>query len=183
MIFGMVDDRARAGARPRGDLPGLFQRPATVVLNVHGIHRPGSGLQLAESGGQILGVDFFVGRLLVAHGPAHGGRGRGADEEELVALGQVQVLFLVADFGVGAEVDSGAVAEDGLAVEDLADLDGVLDGVEGDDDAAEGFERGEDVDCGVFVDGGGDGFEDLRGEDVEGFEVCDEEGVAGRCWL
>ena len=66
-----------------------------------------------------------------------------------------------------AEVDSHAVAEDGLAIEDSADGDGVFDGVEGDDDTAEGLERGEDVNCGVLVDGGGDGFEDGGGESLE----------------
>ena len=66
-----------------------------------------------------------------------------------------------------AEVDSHAVDEHGLAVEDSADGDGIFDGVERDDDAAEGLEGSEDVDCGVLVDGGGDGFEDGGGEDVE----------------
>jgi hypothetical protein len=57
--------------------------------------------------------------------------------------------------------------------EDLSDCDRIFDCVEGDDNAAEGFERGEDVNCGMFVDGFGDGFEDGGGEDVEGFEACD----------
>lgn len=93
----------------------------------------------------------------------------------------MQVFLLVADLGLGAEVDSCAVVEDGLAVQDLFDCDGIFDCVEGDDDAAEGFEWGEDVDCGVFVDGGGDGFEDGGGEDLERLEICNQEGVAGRC--
>lgn len=39
-----------------------------------------------------------------------------------------------------AKVDADAVVEDGFAVEGGADSDGVVDGVEGDDYAAEGFE-------------------------------------------
>ena len=127
-----------------------------------------SCVQLGQRLGEVLRVNKCVGRVLVAHFPAHGRRRRRADEEQLVALGQVQVLLLVADLGVGAEVDSHAVAEDGLAVKDSADGDGVFDGVEGDDDAAEGLEGSENVDCGVLVDGGGDGFENGGGEDLEG---------------
>ena len=40
-----------------------------------------------------------------------------------------------------AEVDSYAVAQDGLAVEDLPDSDGRVDLVKGGDYATEGFER------------------------------------------
>lgn len=85
----------------------------------------------------------------------------------------MQVLLLVADLGLCAEIDADAVAEDRLAVEDLADGDGVFNCVEGYDDAAEGFQRSEDVDCGVLVDGGGDGLEDGGGEDLERLEVGD----------
>jgi len=91
----------------------------------------------------------------------------------------VEVFLLIADLGVLAEIDARAVAEDGLAVEDFADRHGVVDGVEGDDDAAEGFERGEDVDCGVVVDGAGDAFEHSGGEDLERLQVGYQEGVAG----
>ncbi len=38
-----------------------------------------------------------------------------------------------------AEVDARAAAHDGFAVEELADRDGGRGGVEGDNDAAEGF--------------------------------------------
>jgi len=85
----------------------------------------------------------------------------------------VQVFLLVADFGLSAEVDSYTVAEDGFAIKDFADGDGIFDGVEGDDYAAERLERGKDVNGGVLVDGGGDGFEDGGGEDLEGLEVGD----------
>ena len=49
--------------------------------------------------------------------------------------------MLIRDFdGRGlAEIDARAAAHDGFAIEKLADRDGGGGGVEGDDDAAEGF--------------------------------------------
>ena len=83
------------------------------------------------------------------------------------------MLVAFEDFGFGAEVDADAVAEDGFAVEELADFDGGGGGGEGADDAAHGFERGEGVDRGVGGEGGVDGFEVGGGEDFGGLEVGD----------
>lgn len=90
------------------------------------------------------------------------------------------MLILEGDFCLLAEIDADTIPEDCFAVEDLADGDGVFDGGEGDDDAAEGFEGGEGVDLGVGVDGGADALETGGLEDFGSVEVCYEEGVAGR---
>lgn len=116
-------------------------------------------------------MDDRVRRVLVAHLPAHGRTRRRTDEEELVALGQWKVLIAGVHGRVDAEVDADAVAHQGLAVEGLADGDGVGRVEEGDDDALEGFERRPCVDFGVGVDGladfcQGGGLEDLRCEEV-----------------
>lgn len=187
MVLRMVHDGPRAGPRPRRTRLVLLlllllcsTRVPHLRVRHRGVHGPGLGLQLAQGAGQVLGVHLLVGRVLVAHLPAHGRGRRRRDEEELVALRQVQVAVGGVEVGVLAEVDADAAAEDGLAVEDLADGDGVVDAVEGDDDAAEGLERGEGVDGGVLVDGAGDVLEYGGGEDIEGLEVGDQEGVGGR---
>lgn len=69
------------------------------------------------------------------------------------------------DGGGPAKVDAGAAAHDGFAVEELPDEDGGGGGVEGDDDAAEGFQRGEGVERGMRVDEGADFVEASRVED------------------
>ena len=73
------------------------------------------------------------------------------------------VLF----FNVGgfAKVDAHAVAEDCLAVEGFADLDGCVDGEEGYDDASEGFEGRERVKWVLGFDCGFDGCQVGLGED------------------
>lgn len=77
------------------------------------------------------------------------------------------------DFCFGAKVYAHSVSEDGFAVEDLAEVYGVFDAVEADDDAAEGFEWRESVDCGVLVDCCSDAFEAGGLEDFWGVEVGD----------
>jgi len=73
-----------------------------------------------------------------------------------------------------AEVDAHPVAEDGFAVEDLPDPDGRVDVVEGDDDAAEGFEWGPRVQRRGLVDQVADG-EEVRGvEDGGVLEVLEK---------
>lgn len=66
------------------------------------------------------------------------------------------MLVCCFDWGGPAKVDAGAAAHNGFAVEELADEDGGGGGVEGDDDAAEGFQGGEGVEGGVGVDEGAD---------------------------
>ncbi len=100
-------------------------------------------VQLSEGLGEVLGVDLLVGCVLEAHLPALGWRGRGADEEELAGVGQLEVAVLVTrpQGRVLAEVDAAALAHDGLAVPDSAHADGCLLVGEGDHDAAEGAKR------------------------------------------
>ncbi len=49
------------------------------------------------------------------------------------------MLICYFDRGGFAKVDAGTAAHDWFAVEELPDKDGARGGVEGDDDAAEGF--------------------------------------------
>ena len=62
------------------------------------------------------------------------------------------LIFLIVDLGFCAKVHSDSVPQDGLAIENLSEIYGVLDGVEGDDYPAEGLERGESVNCRMLVD-------------------------------
>lgn len=99
--------------------------------------------------------------------------GRGADEEEFLALRRLEVPHGDRFDGRGfAEVDPRAgVGEDGFAVEELADSDRVVDGVEGTYYSSKGLQRGEGVDG---ADGGDvvpDCGEGGRMEDAEGVEV------------
>lgn len=129
-------------------------------------------------------MDFFVWRLFVAHLPADGRTGRWGDEEELLALWCLQMLiFLIVDLSLGAKVDADSVAQDGFAVEHLAQVDCIFDCVEADDDATEGFEWREGVDGGMLVDGCSDALETGALEDFGSVEVGDEEGIARRCRL
>lgn len=64
---------------------------------------------------------------------------RWTDEKLLRRLGRMQMLVRYFDGRGLAEVDARAAAHDGFAVEELADRDGGRGGVEGDNDAAEGF--------------------------------------------
>ena len=137
-------------------------------------------MQFSERNGQILGMHNLVRRLLVAHLPAHGRRGGRGDEEQLVGLGEGQVLVAGVERGIEAEVDAHAAAHDGLAVDFLADLDGGGDVEEGDDDALEGFEGCPGVHGAVAVDGLAD-LDEVGGlEDVGLDEVCDYESVGRR---
>lgn len=64
------------------------------------------------------------------------------------------LIFLIVDFGFRAKVDADSVPQDSFAIEDLSEVHGIVDAVEADDDAAEGLERGEGVDCRMLVDCG-----------------------------
>ena len=187
MVVWVIHDQG-AARPPPGDgagIPGLGDGAVRL--------RP--GVEFCECLGEVLRVDERVGRVLVAHFPAHGRRRRRADEEELIALGQREVLVRGVHGRVDAEVDADAVAHERLAVERLPDGDGVLLGEEGDDQALEGFQRRPGVDFGVGVDGlaqlgEGGGVEDLGGEQVLGRvrwrleerwggTYCDDECVGG----
>ena len=90
---------------------------------------------------QILGVHNLVRRILVLHLPAHWRTWWRTDEEQLVALWQRQVLICGVHGRIDAKVDADSVAHDCLAVERLADGDGVGRVKEGYDDALEGLQR------------------------------------------
>lgn len=94
----------------------------------------------------------------------------------------MQVLVVV-DGGGLAKVGAAAFAHDGLAIPDGAYGDGVVVGVEGDEDAAEGFERCPGVDGGGLADELPDGLQVVRAKDGEVVEVGDQEGVGWWGWL
>jgi len=65
---------------------------------------------------------------------------RRADEEELAGIGEGQVDVLRIYGRVLAEIDTAILAENGLAIPNLAHGDGCLIVEEGDNDAPERFE-------------------------------------------
>lgn len=126
-------------------------------------------------------MDELVRGVLEAHLPAVGRAWRRGDEEELSGVGEGEVVGLGLVYrGRLAKVDLDALAHDGLAVPDLADGESGLDGVEGDDDAAEGLERGEGVDGDGVFNEAADDLDVLGEEDVKVVEVGEEEGVGRR---
>lgn len=87
-------------------------------------------LELRKRLGEITGVDLLVGGILGAHDPAvWRARGR-TDEEELVEVGGLEEFgaTLVEERGGFAEVDlcADVAVEEGLAVEEFADAEGVV---------------------------------------------------------
>ena len=76
-----------------------------------------------------------------------------------------------------AEVDFDALAHYRFAIEDLSDADRGVFVEEGDNDAAEGLERGPGMDGGGGVDELFDGLEIVCAEDFGILQVRDEEGV------
>lgn len=115
VVFRVEDDGTAAAALLRAS-----QRPATGALV--GSHRDrGSGvdakrlglgrligLEHCEGIGEITGVDFLVGRVLVTHHPSGRRAGWRGDEEELVGLRGLQELgaLLTQDRSWFAEVDA-----------------------------------------------------------------------------
>lgn len=81
------------------------------------------------------------------------------------------------------EVNADSVAQDGLTIPYLANGDGGLDAVEGDDDAAEGFERSKGMDRDGLRNEIADDIEVLGLEDFEVIQVGEEQGVGWRCGL
>jgi len=63
------------------------------------------------------------------------------DKEQLLALREVQVLIYRFDWSFLAKVDAHSLVHNVLTVEQLAGANGVVGGVEGDNDATERFER------------------------------------------
>lgn len=173
LLVGLVDERggARARAAGKGRVGRCDGRAGVVVDGA------GAVVQLGQGVGQVLGVDELVGGVLEADLPAVGRAGRGGDEEELAGVGEGEVLVPLVDGGGLSKVDAALLAHDGLAVPDLADGDGGLLVVEGDDDAAERLERGEGVDGGRLGDEVADDVEVLGEEDGRVGEVGEEEGV------
>lgn len=134
MILWIVDQRTTPTPLLRHG-HGPAPRPL-LVGNRHG--RPGFnscrnrlfGLELRKRLGQITGMDLLVGRLLRAHDPAvRGARGR-TDEEELVEVRGLEEFRAapVEERGGFAEVDlcADVAVEEGLAVEEFADAEGVV---------------------------------------------------------
>ncbi len=106
---------------------------------------------------QVLRMDFFIRWPFVPHLPAERRARRGADEEHFLALRGVEMLVGDLDGGGFAEVDAGAGgAHDGDVVEEGADCDGIVGGVEGGDDAAERSQGGEGMERGMVGDEGAD---------------------------
>lgn len=157
---------AAAGAVGRADW-GLNASAGVVV-------------QLGECVGEVLSVDQLVRCVLKSHLPTMGRRGGRGNKEELAGVGQGEVAVLRVDGGRGAEVDTAGVAEDSLAVPDLAHGYGGVVIKEGDDDAAEGLERGPCVDGSGLGDEIADGLQIVGAEDVEILQVGEEQGVGRR---
>lgn len=90
------------------------------------------------------------------------------------------MLWFLLDFGLLPKVDPHAVSQNGLAVQYLADLDGIFSSVEADDYASEALEWREGVNSGMLVDGVSYAFEVGGCEDLKGVKIGDDEGVARR---
>ncbi len=85
-------------------------------------------------------MNLLVRRAFVPHLPAKGRARRRADEEHFLALWGVEMLVSDFDGGGFPEVDAGARGtHDGDVVEEIANPDGIVDGVEGGDDSAKRF--------------------------------------------
>lgn len=120
--------------------------------NIH----PGLRPQGCQRSGQVVRMHLFIRRALVVHLPPQRRARRRADEEHARALRGVEVLVRGFQRRGLAEVDAGAGGHDGAVVEEPADGDGVVGGVEGDDDAAEGFQGREGVQGDVVGEEGAD---------------------------
>lgn len=149
VVFRVENHGAAAGALLRAR-----QRPAAGAVIGGNRHGRGGvdgggfdliGVKHGQGVGEVTRVDFLVGRVLVAHGPAVGRAGWRGDEEELaelrrlkVALGPVQ-LFLAEDGRWLAEVDprSHVAVQESGALQLFADGDSIVVGMEGADDAPE----------------------------------------------
>lgn len=141
-------------------------------------------VEFGQGVSQILGVNQLVGCVLETLLPVVRWRGRGRDEEELAGVGEGEMqIFVCVDGGGLAKVGAAAFAHDGLAVPDGAHSDGIVVGVEGDEDTAEGFERGPGVDGSGLADQLLDGLQVVGAKDGEVVEVGDQEGVGGWGWL
>lgn len=141
-------------------------------------------MQFGQGVCEVLGVDLLVGSVLEALLPVVRWRGRGRDEEELAGVGEGEMQVLVCvDRGGLAKVGAAAFAHNGLAIPNGAHGDGVVVGVEGYENTAEGFERGPGVDGGGLADQLLDGLQVVRAKDGEVVEVGDKESVGGWGWL
>lgn len=110
------------------------------------------GMQLGKRCSQVLGMHDLVRWFLVVHLPAHGRRWRGRDEEQLVRLGQRQVLVAGVQRSIQTKVHPHTTAHYLLAINLLADRDSGVDIEERNDDAFKRLERRPGVDRGMPVD-------------------------------
>lgn len=154
MILGVEDDGTAAAALLRASkwpaTRALIGRDRDRSRRVYSHRLRGVCLQVRERNRKVTSVDFLVWRVLVANHPAvRRGRRRG-NKEQLVNLGRLEKLLMLAfvhERGWLAKVDSWAhvsVQQAGV-LKHLADGDCVVFTHEGADDAAHGWEGGEGV--------------------------------------
>lgn len=117
--------------------------PIRSLLHARLINRLRSLPQRLQRTRQIIRMHLLIGGTLRPDLPPERRARRRADEEHLLALRRLQVLVGDLDGSGFAEIDAGAGGHDGGVGEDAVDCEGVGDGVEGADDAAEGFQGGE----------------------------------------
>ena len=95
MFLGLVDE----SAAPAASGPGLGGAALDGGDRGRGVHVGVDGVvvvvELGEGLGEVLGVNELVRGVLEAHLPSVRRRGRGADEEELASVGQLEVAVLV----------------------------------------------------------------------------------------
>lgn len=133
-----------------------------------------------ERHNEIFRMDVFVwGSLLSDFPPVRRAWGW-RDKEQLLALREMQVLVYRFDWSFLAKVYAYSLVHNVLAVEQLADADGIIGGVKGNNDAPEGFEGRPGMDWGGFVDEVANCEEVGRVEDFWVDEVGYEEGVRRR---
>jgi len=101
---------------------------------------------------KIFRVDVFVWGCFLSDLPPVWWTWRWRDKEQLLALREVQVLSYGIDWSFLAKVDAYSLVHNVLTIEQLADANGVVGGVEGDNDAPQGLEWRPRVDWGRFID-------------------------------
>lgn len=173
VVVGVVDERRAPAPRGKPGAAAISGRNRRLRTG----HGTGPVVQFGKGVGEVLRMHELVGRILQLDLPAMGRARRGGDEEELAGVGKREVFVAGVDGGVLAEIDTEAVAHEGLAVPGLADADGRLVVEEGDDDAAEGAQGSPGVNGADIIDELADALQVFGAEDVEILEVGKEERV------
>jgi hypothetical protein len=120
---------------------------------------------------KIFRVDVFVWGCFLPDLPSVRRAWWWRNKEQLLALRKVQVLIYRIDWSFLAKVDAYSLVHNVLTIEQLADANGVVGGVEGDNDAPQGFEWRPRVDWGRLIDKVADCEEVGRVEDLRVDEV------------